>query len=84
MWNKVSEADRKVFEAVFERRAKCTDEIAAAERNSVEGFTVSKYKKTVVTADRAAFAARFKAFHTGPDHLGQGDLRAPAGDQVRA
>ncbi|MFO1268664.1 MAG: sialic acid TRAP transporter substrate-binding protein SiaP [Rubrivivax sp.] len=67
VWNKVSEADRKVFEAVFkDAAARCTDEIAAAEQQLVEGF-VSKYKKTVVTADRAAFAARFKAFHTGPD-----------------
>jgi tripartite ATP-independent transporter DctP family solute receptor len=66
-WGKLSDADKAAFDAIFkEAAAKCTDEIAAAEKRLVDDF-VSKYKKTVVTPDRAPFAARFKAFHTGPD-----------------
>jgi tripartite ATP-independent transporter DctP family solute receptor len=66
-WNKLSDADKKTFETVFkEAAAKCTDDIAAAEQRLSDDF-VSKYKKTIVKSDRAAFAAKFKAFHTGPD-----------------
>ena len=66
-WAKLSDADKQVFDAVFkEAAAKCTADIVAAEKRLADDF-VGKYKKTVVTADRAAFAARFSAFHTGPD-----------------
>jgi tripartite ATP-independent transporter DctP family solute receptor len=66
-WNKLSDADKQAFDAVFkEAAAKCTADIAAAEQRLVDDFA-GKYKKTVVKSDRAAFAAKFKAFHTGPD-----------------
>jgi tripartite ATP-independent transporter DctP family solute receptor len=66
-WNKLNDADKKTFEAVFkEAAAKCTDDIAAAETKLVDEFT-TKYKKTVVKSDRAAFAAAFQKFHLGPD-----------------
>jgi len=66
-WNKLSDADKKTFEAVFkEAGAKCTDDIAAAEIKLVDEFA-TKYKKTVVKSDRAAFAAAFQKFHLGPD-----------------
>ncbi|MBX3605630.1 MAG: sialic acid TRAP transporter substrate-binding protein SiaP [Piscinibacter sp.] len=66
-WAKLSDADKKAFEAIFrEAAAKCTDDIAAAEQRLADDF-VTKYKKTVIKSDRAAFGAKFKAFHTGPD-----------------
>ena len=66
-WNKLSDADKKTFEAVFkEAAAKATDDIAKAEVKLVDDFA-SKYKKTVVKSDRAAFATAFQKFHLGPD-----------------
>jgi TRAP-type C4-dicarboxylate transport system substrate-binding protein len=66
-WSKLSDADKKTFAAVFqEAAAKCTDDIAAAEIKLVDDFA-TKYKKTVVKSDRAAFAAAFQKFHLGPD-----------------
>ena len=66
-WNKLSDADKKTFETVFkEAAAKATDEIAASEIKLVDDFA-TKYKKTVVKSDRAAFAAAFQKFHLGPD-----------------
>src|SRR5580765_5916227 len=62
-WNKLNDADKKAFETVFkEAAAKCTDDIAAAEIKLVDEFA-TKYKKTVVKSDRAAFAAAFQKFH---------------------
>ncbi|AMO23868.1 sialic acid TRAP transporter substrate-binding protein SiaP [Ramlibacter solisilvae] len=67
VWNKMSDADKKTFEAVFkEAAAKCTDDIAQAETKLVETFA-TQYKKTVVKSDRAAFSAAFQKFHLGPD-----------------
>ena len=66
-WNKLSDADKKTFEAVFrEAAAKATEEIAASEAKLVGEFD-TKYKKTVVKSDRAAFAKVFEKFHLGPD-----------------
>jgi tripartite ATP-independent transporter DctP family solute receptor len=66
-WSKLSDADKKAFEAVFkEAAAKCTDDIAAAEQRLASELS-SKYGKTVVRPDRAPFQAKFQAFHTGPD-----------------
>jgi TRAP-type C4-dicarboxylate transport system substrate-binding protein len=66
-WNKLNDADKKVFEAVFkEAAAKATDDIAVAETKLVDDFA-TKYKKTVVKSDRAAFAQAFQKFHLGPD-----------------
>jgi len=66
-WSKLSDADKKTFEAVFkEAAAKATDDIATAEKKLVDDFA-TKYKKTVVKSDRVAFAKAFEKFHLGPD-----------------
>ena len=66
-WGKLSDADKKTFEAVFtEAAARATEEIAASEAKLVGEFT-TKYGKTVVKSDRAAFAQAFQKSHTGPD-----------------
>ena len=67
VWSKLGDADRKIFEAVLkEAGAKATDDIVASENKLVDEF-VTKYKKTVVRSDRAAFAAVFQKVHLGPD-----------------
>jgi len=67
LWSKLSDADKKAFTAVFkEAAAKATAEIAASEIKLVDDFA-TKYKKTVVKSDRAAFKAAFTPFHLGPD-----------------
>jgi tripartite ATP-independent transporter DctP family solute receptor len=66
-WAKMSDADKKSLESAFqEAAAKATDDIAVAEQKLVDEFT-TKYKKTVVKSDRAAFGAAFQKFHVGPD-----------------
>lgn len=66
-WNKLSDADKKTFEAVLKEAAsKATDDIATAETKLVDLFA-TQYKKTVVRSDRAAFGAVFQKFHLGPD-----------------
>jgi TRAP-type C4-dicarboxylate transport system substrate-binding protein len=67
LWARLSDADKKAFEAVFREAAgKATAEIAASEIKLVDDFA-TKYKKTVVKSDRAAFKAAFTPFHLGPD-----------------
>ena len=67
VWDKLSDADKKTFEAVFrEAAAKATDDIAASETKLVDEFA-TKYKKIVVKSDRVAFAHAFEKFHLGPD-----------------
>ena len=66
-WAKLSDADKKVFEVVLKEAAtRATDDIVASEARLVDDFA-TKYKKTVVRSDRAAFAAVFQKFHLGPD-----------------
>ncbi len=66
-WSKLSDADKKAFEAIFrEAAAKATADIVVSENNLVGEFT-TKFKKTVVKSDRAAFKAVFTKFHLGPD-----------------
>jgi tripartite ATP-independent transporter DctP family solute receptor len=66
-WNKLSDADKKSFEAIFkEAGAKATDEIVAAENKLVDEF-VTKYKKTVVKTDRKPFQEALTKLHLGPD-----------------
>jgi TRAP-type C4-dicarboxylate transport system substrate-binding protein len=61
----MSDADKKVFETVLKQAAaKATNEIAAAEAKLVDDFS-TKYKKTVVKSDRAAFAKVFEKEHLG-------------------
>ena len=67
VWNKLSDADKKSFEAIFkEAGAKATDEIVASENKLVDEF-VTKYKKTVVKTDRKPFQAALTKLHLGPD-----------------
>ena len=67
VWNKLSAADRKVFESVFgEAARKSNAEIEKSEQQLVSDFA-TKYGKTVVKSDRAAFQKVFVPFHTGPD-----------------
>lgn len=55
VWNKLSDADKKVFEAVFkEAAAKSNAAIVSAEQALVSDFA-TKYGKTVVKSDREAF-----------------------------
>jgi tripartite ATP-independent transporter DctP family solute receptor len=66
-WGKLSDADKRTFEAVLkEAGQRATDDIVAAEAKLVDEFT-TKYKKTVVRSDRAAFNQVFQKFHLGPD-----------------
>ncbi len=66
-WNKLSDADKSAFTAVFkEAGAKATEDIVASENKLVDDF-INKYKKTVVRSDRAAFNQVFQKFHLGPD-----------------
>ena len=67
VWNKLSDADKKSFEAIFkEAGAKATDEIVTSENKLVDEF-VTKYKKTVVKTDRKPFQAALTKLHLGPD-----------------
>jgi len=67
VWSKLSDADKKAFQDIFrEAAAKATDDIVAAEAKLVGDFE-TKYKKTVVKSDRAAFQQVFLKFHNGPD-----------------
>jgi len=67
VWNKLSDADKKAFQDIFREAAiKATDEIAVSEQKLVSDFE-TKYKKTVVKSDRAAFQQVFLKFHNGPD-----------------
>ena len=67
VWNKLSDADKKSFEAVFrEAGAKATEEIVASENKLVDEF-VTKYKKIVVKTDRKPFQDALTKLHLGPD-----------------
>ena len=67
VWNKLSDADKKVFQDTFREAAlKATAEIAVAENRLVDEFA-TKYGKTVVKSDREAFKQVFTKFHLGPD-----------------
>ena len=67
VWKTLSDADKKAFQDIFrEAAAKATDDILVAEAKLVDDFA-TKYKKTVVKSDRAAFQEVFLKFHNGPD-----------------
>jgi TRAP-type C4-dicarboxylate transport system substrate-binding protein len=67
LWSRLSLGEREVFRDVFrEACAKATAEIAASEIRLVDEFA-TKYKKTVVKSDRAAFKRAFANFLVGPD-----------------
>ena len=83
-WNKLSDADKKIFDGGVPARPppRPPTRSPPSEAKLVDEFS-TKYKKTVVKSDRAAFA---KAVREVPPRrrrdLGQGDLRPAAGDQV--
>jgi len=65
-WNKLSDADRKIFETVFkEAAARATAEIIEIEKKL--GAEFEKRGKTVVKVDRAPFRAAVVKVHNGPD-----------------
>jgi tripartite ATP-independent transporter DctP family solute receptor len=67
VWSKLSDADKKVFVDVFREAAeKSNAEIAKSEQQLVTDFS-TKYGKTVVHPDRAAFKALYAKFHVSPD-----------------
>ena len=67
LWSRLSIGERQVFQDVFrEACAKATAEIAASETRLVGEFH-TKYGKTVVKSDRAAFKQAFAKFLVGPD-----------------
>jgi tripartite ATP-independent transporter DctP family solute receptor len=67
VWSKLSDADKKTFEAVFKEAAlKSNDEIVKSEEALVTDFS-TKYKKTVVKSDREAFKKVFTPFLTASD-----------------
>ena len=65
-WNKLSEADRKIFEDVLrEAAAKATAEIVDIEKKMSAEFT--RRGKTVVAVDRKPFRDATMKLHNGPD-----------------
>ena len=67
VWNKLSDADKKTFEAVFQEAAeKSNAEIVASEKRWSTEFG-TKYGKTVVKSDREAFKKVFTPFLTAKD-----------------
>src|SRR5262245_25773179 len=67
VWTKLSDADKKAFEAVFkEAAAKSNAEIVASENALATEFG-TKYGRTVVKSDREAFKKVFTPFLTGKD-----------------
>jgi tripartite ATP-independent transporter DctP family solute receptor len=67
VWNKLSAADRKAFEEVLREAAvKSNAEIEKSEQQLATDFG-TKYGKTVVKSDRAAFKKAFEPFHVGKD-----------------
>jgi tripartite ATP-independent transporter DctP family solute receptor len=67
VWGKLSDADKKAFEAVLKEAAeKSNAEIVKSENQLVSDFA-TKYGKTVVKSDREAFKKTFAPFHVGKD-----------------
>jgi tripartite ATP-independent transporter DctP family solute receptor len=65
-WSRLSDADKKVFEAVLkEAAARATGEIIEIEKKLAAEF--EKRGKTVVRVDRAPFRAAVVKLHNGPD-----------------
>ena len=65
-WNKLSAADRKVFDDVFREAAdRCTNDIVAVEKGL--GADFEKRGKAVVKVDRKPFRDAVVKLHNGPD-----------------
>ena len=86
VWTKLSDADKKTFEAVLKEAAVESRPTRSppSETKLVDDFA-TKYKKTVVKSDRVAFAQGVPEVPPrSRRHLGQGALRPAAGHQVEA
>ena len=67
VWSKLSDADKKAFIDVFNEAAvKSNAEIEKSENQLATDFG-TKYGRTVVKSDRAAFKKAFEPFHVGKD-----------------
>jgi len=67
VWSKLSDADKKAFTDVFKEAAvKSNAEIEKSENQLATDFG-TKYGRTVVKSDRAAFKKVFEPFHVGKD-----------------
>ncbi|HVJ24958.1 MAG TPA: sialic acid TRAP transporter substrate-binding protein SiaP [Burkholderiales bacterium] len=67
VWSKLSDADKKAFTDVFNEAAvKSNAEIEKSENQLATDFG-TKYGRTVVKSDRAAFKKVFEPFHVGKD-----------------
>jgi TRAP-type C4-dicarboxylate transport system substrate-binding protein len=65
-WNKLSDADKKIFETCLKEAAtKATDEIIAIEKRMSAEF--EKRGKTVARVDRKPFRDAVIKLHNGPD-----------------
>ncbi|HEX7607208.1 MAG TPA: sialic acid TRAP transporter substrate-binding protein SiaP, partial [Usitatibacter sp.] len=65
-WNKLADADKKIFEEVLKQAAaKATEEIVGIEKNL--GAEFEKRGKTVVKVDRKPFREATMKLHNGPD-----------------
>jgi len=65
-WAKLSETDRKVFEAVLKEASdRCSDQIADTEKNMAAEF--EKRGKAVVKVNRKPFRDATVKLHNGPD-----------------
>jgi tripartite ATP-independent transporter DctP family solute receptor len=67
VWSKLADADKKAFVDVFNEAAvKSNAEIEKSENQLATDFG-TKYGRTVVKSDRAAFKKAFEPFHVGKD-----------------
>jgi len=67
VWSKLSDADKKAFEAVFREAAEKSNAEIVASENALATEFGTKYGKTVVKSDREAFKKVFTPFLTGKD-----------------
>jgi tripartite ATP-independent transporter DctP family solute receptor len=67
VWNKLSDPDKKVFVDVFNEAAEKSNAAIQKSEQALATEFATKYGKTVVNSDRAAFKALFAKFHVSPD-----------------
>jgi len=67
VWSKLSDADKKAFEAVFREAAEKSNAEIVASENALATEFGTKYGRTVVKSDREAFKKVFTPFLTGKD-----------------
>ncbi len=67
VWGKLSDADKRAFEAVFREAAEKSNAEIVASENALATEFGTKYGRTVVKSDREAFKKTFAPFHVGKD-----------------